>query len=223
LDGWWSEAYQPDYGWALGDRLEQPDDGAREAAQLYSVLEDDVVPVFYERDAAGLPRRWIARMRASMASLAPRFSSVRMLQEYVQRAYVPGAESYRRRAAEETTAACALARWSRHLELHWSQLRFGAVSRAGGNGRLSVSVEVFLGSIEADEVRVELYANRDGTSEALVQQMTRVEPIAGFNNAFIYRATVETARPADHFTPRVVPCHREARIPIELPLIAWQR
>ena len=53
--------------------------------------------------------------------------------------------------------------------------------------------------------------------------MTPVEPIAGLVNAFIYRATVETVRPAWHFTPRVVPFHPDARVPIELPLIAWQR
>ena len=58
---------------------------------------------------------------------------------------------------------------------------------------------------------------------AFVQQMTPVEPIAGLVNAFIYRTTVETVRPAWHFTPRVVPFHPDARVPIELPLIAWQR
>ena len=63
LDGWWSEAFAPDYGWALGDRIEQPDDDEQEAAQLYSLLEEEIVPAFYERDAEGLPRRWIARMR----------------------------------------------------------------------------------------------------------------------------------------------------------------
>ena len=57
LDGWWSEAFEPDYGWALGDSVEQPDDDEQEAAQLYSLLEEDIVPSFYDRDADGLPHR----------------------------------------------------------------------------------------------------------------------------------------------------------------------
>ena len=59
--------------------------------------EAEVLPAFYERDESGLPRRWIAKLRSSMARLAPRFSSVRMLQEYVERAYLPGAAAYQRR------------------------------------------------------------------------------------------------------------------------------
>jgi starch phosphorylase len=222
LDGWWSEAFEPDYGWALGDRIEQPDDDAREAEQLYTLLEDEIVPAFYERDPDGLPRRWIARMRSSMASLAPRFSSVRMLQEYVERAYVPGAASYRRRAADGAAVARQLDRWSGHLERRWDGIRFGEVTATGSPGRLSVSVPVLLGAISADDVRVELYANPENAHE-VVHLMTPVEAIAGLSNAFIYRVTVETARPASHFTPRVVPCHPDARIPLEMPLIAWQR
>ncbi len=223
LDGWWSEAFEPDCGWALGDRVEQPDDDVQEADQLYSLLEDEIVPVFYERDAEGLPRRWIARMRSSMASLAPRFSSVRMLQEYIERAYVSGAASYRRRAADEAAVARTLEQWSRHLEQHWGGIRFGEVTEMGSSGRLSVSVPVSLGAIRPDDVRVELYANPENTHEAVVQLMTPVEAIAGLPNAFIYRVTVETARPARHFTPRVVPFHPDARTPIEISLIAWQR
>ncbi len=222
LDGWWAEAYAPDYGWALGDSIEQPDDDAQDAAQLYSLLEEEIVPAFYDRDADGLPRRWIARMRASMASLAPRFSSVRMLQEYTERAYVPGAASYRRRAAGEATVARTLEQWSRHLEQHWSGLRFGAIRQTVDKGFLTVSVAVFLGEMTSDDVRVELYANPEDANDPFVRQMTPVEAIAGLTNAFIYRTTVATARPAGDFTPRVVPFHPDARIPIELPLIAWR-
>ena len=223
LDGWWSEAFAPDYGWALGDRIEQPDDDEQEAAQLYSLLEEEIAPAFYERDAEGLPRRWIARMRASMAALAPRFSSVRMLQEYIETAYVPSATSYRRRAADAATVAQTIEQWSRHLEQHWIDIRFGEITETGGNGRFILSVPVFLGAIAPKDVHVELYANPENANTVFVQQMTPVEPIAGLVNAFIYRTTVETVRPAWNFTPRVVPFHPDARVPIELPLIAWQR
>lgn len=221
LDGWWSEAFEPEFGWAVGDRLEQPGDDARDAQELYTLLEDEIAPAFYERDAEGVPRRWIARMRSSMASLAPRFSSVRMLQDYVEKAYLPCAASYRRRATETAALPRDLESWARRLAQHWSGIRFGDVTVAHENRRLDISVPVFLGGIGPDEVRVELYADPETSSEPFVQEMRAIEPAGGAANAFVYRATVETTRPARHFTPRIVPFHPEARLPIELPLILW--
>ena len=225
LDGWWAEAFGPDCGWALGDRSEHPegDTDAREAAQLYALLEEEVVPAFYDRDAEGHPHRWIARMRTSMASLAPQYCSARMLQEYVERAYVPGAASYRRRLTVENGIARELDAWSRHLEQHWSGIRFADLTTTARDGLLTISVTVCLGEIEPDAVRVEVYADLKGEEPAFVEEMTPVEPIAGVVNAFVYRSTIETTRPSSHFTPRVVPFHPEARIPIEASLIAWQR
>jgi starch phosphorylase len=223
LDGWWSEAFAAEYGWALGDRIEKPDDDEQDAAQLYSLLEEEIVPAFYERDAEGLPRRWIARMRASMAALAPRFSSVRMLQQYIETAYMPSATSYRRRTAGAVVVAQTLERWARHLLQYWTDIRFGEIRENRGSGRFTLSVSVFLGKITPEEVHVELYADPENADTAFVQQMNPIEPIAGHVNAFIYSTTVETVRPAWNFTPRVVPFHPDARVPIELPLIAWQR
>ena len=162
-------------------------------------------------------------MRASMACLAPRFSSVRMLQEYVERAYLPAAASFRRRAARQNGVSESLERWSRHLARHWPAVRFGEATARTNGRQVTVSVPVYLGEIERDSVRVELFANPEEGDAPLRQQMTPVEAIANVPNASIYRATIDTARPAGDFTARVVPYHPDARVPIECPLIAWQR
>jgi starch phosphorylase len=222
LDGWWAEAFDAGCGWALGDQVEHPDDDVQEAAQLYTLLEQEVVPSFYDRDADGFPRRWIARMRSSMAGLAPRFSSVRMMQEYIERAYVPGASAYQRRAAAAGAMARELDRWSRHLQQHWPGIRFGERTERASAERLTITVSVHLGEIGRDSVRVELYADPEGDGEPFVLPMA-VEPFPAVPDASIYRATIDTARPAKDFTARVVPYHPEARVPIEIPLIAWQR
>ncbi|MEY2517302.1 MAG: glycogen phosphorylase [bacterium] len=89
LDGWWAEGYDGDNGWALSGDLDH-DHGAqdaRHAAELYRLLEDEVVPEFYERDEAGIPQAWIARVKRSMRTLIPEFSATRMVQEYEQRIY----------------------------------------------------------------------------------------------------------------------------------------
>ncbi len=105
LDGWWDEGYVGDNGWAIGGREQNPDDGAQDwadAQDLYRLLEDEIVPRYYERDADGLPTRWADLMRRSMASTMWRFSTTRMLRDYVESMYLPAAE-----AARETATAAA--------------------------------------------------------------------------------------------------------------------
>ena len=89
LDGWWAEAFDGSNGWAIpGD--EDPDPAvmdARDAADFYDVLEREVIPLFYDRDDAGVPNGWCERMKASLASNVPRFSASRMVDEYAERIY----------------------------------------------------------------------------------------------------------------------------------------
>ena len=94
LDGWWDEGWTGDNGWAIGGRETNPDEGAQDwadAQALYGILEDDVVPGYYNRDERGLPASWVETMRRSMASTLWRFSTTRMLHEYTERLYLPAA------------------------------------------------------------------------------------------------------------------------------------
>ena len=92
LDGWWAEAYTPQVGWALGDGREHDNDPAWDAAEakaLYALLEDEVVPLFYRRDANGIPTEWLSKVRESMASLTLTFSATRAIREYTNEYYIP--------------------------------------------------------------------------------------------------------------------------------------
>ena len=94
LDGWWDEGWTGDNGWAIGGRVTNPDEGAQDwadALDLYRILEDEVVPRYYERTANGLPREWLALMKRSMATTIWRFSTTRMLHEYAEQLYLPAA------------------------------------------------------------------------------------------------------------------------------------
>ena len=94
LDGWWDEGWTGDNGWAIGGRETLPDEAAQDwadAMDLYRLLEDEVVPQYYERGKGGLPAAWIERMRRSMATTLWRFSTTRMLHEYTERLYLPAA------------------------------------------------------------------------------------------------------------------------------------
>jgi starch phosphorylase len=94
LDGWWDEGWTGDNGWAIGGRDQSPDEGAQDwadAQSLYRLLEEEVVPLYYDRDAQGLPAGWIDEMRRSMGSTLWAFSTTRMLHDYAERLYLPAA------------------------------------------------------------------------------------------------------------------------------------
>ncbi len=94
LDGWWAEAYNGKNGFAIGDGRQHVDDeitDARDAQNLIRILRDEVIPLFYDRDADGLPRQWIAMMVESIATLAARFSAHRMVIDYVRKSYLVAA------------------------------------------------------------------------------------------------------------------------------------
>jgi starch phosphorylase len=89
LDGWWDEAYEPGVGWAIeGQPSAAPEaQDEADAAALYDLLEGEVVPLFYERDAGGIPRGFVRRIKQSLKAIGPRFNAGRMVAEYVEKAY----------------------------------------------------------------------------------------------------------------------------------------
>jgi starch phosphorylase len=92
LDGWWDEAYDGENGWAIGNRDPQgseEEQDSHDANSLYELLENEIIPLYYQRTKEGLPLGWVEKMKASMASLAVRFSADRMVRDYVDLAYMP--------------------------------------------------------------------------------------------------------------------------------------
>jgi glycogen phosphorylase len=225
LDGWWAEAYTPEVGWALGDGQEHGDDpawDAAEAAALYDLLEREIIPEFYTRNAAGIPTAWVARMRESMARLTPQFSANRAVREYTEQHYLPAAAAYRERAADKGAAGAQLVAWQQALEQHWAELRFGEVKVVSKAGKHAFEVEVHLGSLDPNHVRVELYADGVNGGEPERQALTHGQPIAAANS-YLFSAQVPATRPATDYTVRAIPQHAGMAIPLETHQILWQR
>ena len=223
LDGWWAEAYRSELGWALGDGREHDDADAwdaYEAEQLYRLLEQEVIPCFYRRDASGLPRDWIARMRESMACLTPQYSSNRMLREYVEQYYLPLAAAVRGRGPGDAVEICA--RLER-LREHWSRIHFGRVAADAADAGYRFEVQVFLDDLPAEFVQVEIYADAPGDGESIRQILERGSPLPGTNNAYVFHGTVPSDRPLADYTPRVVPARELASVPLEANFILWYR
>ncbi len=224
LDGWWDEAYKPDVGWAIGDDTggEASKVDARDAENLYALLEQRIVPEFYSRDSEGLPRRWLARVRLSTSTLTPAFASTRMFREYVEKAYLPLAAVFRVRLADECAAAREARAWADMLMRRWPSLHIGQPDVWRADNRWRFSVPVFMGEIAPDSVQVQLFADVNGEKPAEVVVLHQEQPIPGALNGYIYAGEVAALRSGDEYTVRVVPHRRGVQIPAELPLICWQ-
>ncbi len=222
-DGWWAEAYRNEVGWAIGDGQEHGDDpnwDASEAEETYRLLEDEIIPSFYERDERGIPTKWIARTRTSMAELTSQFSSNRMVREYVDRLYVAAAANYHKRMADGAAESVRLRDWKKLLETHWPKLHFGARTTEADGGDYVVSVEAYLDELDPMTVQVQLYAEPqgDGSPEVHVMELSAA---AGAANSYLCRARIPAHRPAQDYTPRIVPHLDGASVPLEAAHILW--
>jgi starch phosphorylase len=226
LDGWWAEAYTPEVGWALGDGREHGDDPAWDAAEaeaLYDLLEREVIPEFYARDAQGIPTAWVGRMRNSMASLTPRFSAARTVREYTEQHYLPSAATYRERANAKGAAGRDIVNWEHTLREKWGALHFGAVNVQTNAAQHVFEAEVYLDGLDSNFVQVDLCANGINGSGPTRQAMTRVRPMPGGAGGYVYSAAVSAARAPGDYTVRVIPHQEGVAIPLEDDRILWQR
>ena len=226
LDGWWAEAYTPDVGWALGDGQEHGDDptwDAREAEELYILLEQQVIPEFYARDKQGVPTAWVARMRESMARLTPQFSANRTVREYVERYYLPAVTAYRERATQQGKAGEQIVNWQHMLDSNWANLRFGEVKIETAGGWHLFEVPVYLYGVGPGAVQVELYSEVSNSGIPVRLEMIRDRQMEGTENGFVYKARVPATSPSGDFTARIVPRYPGVAIPHEDTHILWQR
>ena len=226
LDGWWAEAYVPEVGWAIGDGKEHGEDTAWDAAeveQLYTLLEQQIVPEFYDRDAQGLPTRWLERVRESMARLTPEFSASRAIRQYTNDHYLPAAAGYQRRAAGDGKLGADLVQWQHSLADQWSTMRFGTFTSETGDGQHRFKVEIVPGGLHADQFRVELYAAQTTTGGRTPEVIPACDSSVGPSGTLLYSVCCPATRPADDYTARVVPSHAGALVPLEASQILWQR
>ena len=217
LDGWWAEAYAPGLGWSI--------DGASDAADaeaIFRILEKEVVPLFYDRDAEGLPRAWIERVRASLAKLTPKFSGARMVAEYDERYYRPARLEVARRLADGAGVARALDAWATRIATHGPGLRLGHLEVRPRDAGAEIAVEVYLDDLAPRDVAVELYADPPTPGDPPTRvPMTSAAPLPGSAHGFLYTAVVGGERPASAYTARIVPASANAAVPLELPFVIW--
>jgi starch phosphorylase len=165
LDGWWDEAYQADLGWAVGggETYSNPDTQDEiESETLYNLIEKHIVPAFYDRDQHGIPRRWLARMKRCISTLAPAFNTNRMVQDYAEKLYLPALKRAQLLGANNLEKSAQLAHQRERLRGAWGGLRIDNVeadtaSTLGVGDELKLAIDVHLGPLQPDEVGVQVY------------------------------------------------------------------
>lgn len=231
LDGWWDEAYARDRGWAIGSGEEYSDYELQdqiESAALYDLLEQAIVPLFYDRGADGLPRGWIARMKSSMRALCPRFNANRMMREYTERFYLSAIGDCDRLSGNHEALA-AYSAWKDHVRANWAQVQILSVE-AHDSGRVTVgqsvgvTATVHLGALSPRDVRVELYFGKldagDHLKDATATPLPEVKELGNGNFAFI--GTTTRKRSGRYgYTVRVLPAHHSMAHAWEMRLVRW--
>jgi len=226
LDGWWAEAYRPEVGWAIGDGKERGEDNswdAVEANQLYTILEQEVVPAFYHRDKDGIPVEWIAKMKASMGQLTPHFSANRAVRDYTEHYYLPAARKFHERASENGAQGKYIVNWKQLIAQKWSKLRFNEVKLTNKDSIYEVEAQVYLDGLDPDFIRVEVFANSLGDDKPFIQEMKLMRQLSGEPNFYVYYASVPVGRPEGDYTLRMIPFFPDLAVPLEEGHVLWHK
>ncbi len=232
LDGWWAEGYTPEVGWAIGGGEDGNGDWAYQdtidAQALYNVLENEVIPSFYNRQNGAPPTHWIKMMRASMKMGMLQYCATRMVTEYDRRFYRPATENEKRLCAENGQRARQLADQYRRLNNSWKQIQIEQpirgktkIFRVGDT--IDLTSRVHLADLRPEEVDVEIYYGHIKSIDAV--ETSHVEPMrvleAHGNGDYTYGCTITCPESGRFgFTARIVPVG-DAWIKNSPGLITW--
>ena len=232
LDGWWDEWFDGENGWAIATADGVTDNERRddlEATALYDLIEHSVAARFYARDEHGIPIRWMAMVRHTLATLGPKVLASRMVKEYVQRLYVPAAMAGREIESSDYLGAKELAAWRSVVESSWPHVRVEHVEVDGvGDVVMLGAVVTFrayvaLGDLTPSDVRVEVVHGRVDPDDRFVdRQRSAMEPVEQYegNRWQFTLALPLTSNGPFGYTVRVLPQHAGLASSFELGLQA---
>jgi starch phosphorylase len=181
LDGWFDEAYETSGGWAIGERETYSDDqDALHASAIYSLLENEIVPMFYERREQA-PREWMRRVKQSLTHISPAFDCRRMVHEYMTELYEPAHSSHLRMRKADYTLSREKTRWNARVREVWDRVRFvdagpGPTGSLLSGRAVTVRAAIDLAGLAPDDVRVEVVIGRVDSNNYLEETEVMVLP-----------------------------------------------
>ncbi|MDR2490067.1 MAG: alpha-glucan family phosphorylase, partial [Spirochaetaceae bacterium] len=186
LDGWWDEAYNANVGWAIGQGEMYADEKLQdeiESKGLYDILEQDIIPLYYQRDRSGLPRGWIAKMKCCMREIGQSMSSHRMLTDYANQFYIPALKNAAKIVKTEYDEPKQLAAYFDKLAAVWDKIKIGAIEADSKpvmqrGDTVNVGVYIDMGSLSPDELTVQLYHGAISSQTKMIEDARCTEMTA---------------------------------------------
>jgi len=233
LDGWWEEAYNGENGWAIGRGVEYENPETQnmvDAENLYTILEEKIIPAFYQRGSHEVPAKWVEMMKNAMRTVIPRFNTHRMLREYLSRMYIPAVERNASLCGQGAGKARELAQWKKKIATRFSTLHIRDVSIKGLKGdtvplgeEISIRVTIEKGSLEPREILVELIIQHMESGEAASSFSTeRMELTGTEENVLTYECTYRAEKNGQfRYGVRVIPVHPCQGDKYETGLVVW--
>ncbi len=236
LDGWWPEGFNGQNGWTIGHEIDYQDHALQDeidGKSLYERLERDVVPLFYQKDADGLPSGWIAMAKESLRSLLTEFSTHTMVWNYVEKYYVPGMRRGLHYIEDENTSLYSFLRWKNRINRHWKSVRLSLKEESyravdyrifSPGERKEISVLVDISSLKPEELRVELILERqDSIQKHRHMEIYPMGLIGQYEGQkYEYKALVRANTDGSYrFNCRVMPTHGDLFHPQETRQIKW--
>jgi glycogen phosphorylase len=227
LDGWWDECYNGRNGWAIASADDDADIGRRdqrEATSLFGLLEREIVPLFYDRDADGVPVQWVNTMKENWRSLGPFVTAARMVRDYTSFLYEPAAAGAQAMLADGGGRGKSLATWKSRVRAAWVDVKVidvGVDTSAAHEGDIrTVRADVELGALDPSEVTVQALHGPIDSTGSFIGAPGAFTLASSDSGAFEGEYEVGEAGPYG-VSVRVLPHHHDLVSPMEMGLVVW--
>ncbi|MDC0835057.1 Glycogen phosphorylase [Geitlerinema sp. FC II] len=231
LDGWWDEADYARTGWAIGHGEMYDDPNYQdevEANDLYDLLEKEVIPLFYDRDADEIPHGWVTKMKDAVRLNCPTFNTARMVKDYARRAYFVLSDRYVAMTEDRCQPAKELAQWKHRVERDWYEMKIDSVEISDStdvqvNQPIFVKAWLDLAALQPEDVTVELYRGEvDDRGNIINGTPVAMEYCGKEGDRSLYRAEIAyNVSGLQGLSLRVLPDHPGLSNPHEMGLILW--
>lgn len=233
-DGWWDEAYDYTNGWSIGSGETFKDRNYQdevESKDIYSILENAIVPMFYDRGHDGLPRQWIKMMKNSFVSIVSYFNTHRMVKEYYEKFYRSAGDNYATLSAEDFSRVKELSAWKEAVgkaffNIKVERIHFDETKTYKIRDKIEIEADVFLGDLKPGDVGVDVYYGNlspsgDRLNQSAVEHLGDVKPAGPGRYVF---SGLLTCRGTGNFgfKIRITPSHPLIIDPYEMNMVIWQ-
>jgi glucan phosphorylase len=234
LDGWWAEGYRPGTGWALPEKNDyeyEEFQNEYDAETIYHMLEREIKPMFYNREAEGIPVEWVQRIKKTIAEIAPEFTMSRMLGEYQSKFYKPLQARKKQLTNDNYKTAKDIAEWKKYISDHWEAIKvesmdvFDSTNQSLELGEMfTAQIVLNLGELKPEDIAVEVVFIRKHRSDEITELVScdALKLVNADSAKATYEGAVKTSRSGVYeYGFRIYPTNPLLENRMEFSLIKW--